>query len=211
LLDFAYRKFSNESAIMFIKNLVFSVFVLTFIGVTNAAVIQLDLAGKAGAGLLGGNENTASNTVAPPGTGGETGVGIFYDDVTNLLTINVGWGTGNGFSNLTGNSTVAHIHGPTAAGGSTAFTQNAGVKYGLDSLPGFNNSAISGGFNGTLSILEADEAGLKNGQFYLNFHTALNPGGEIRGNLINVSVPVPASSLLLLAGLGVFGFSKRRD
>jgi hypothetical protein len=90
---------------------------------------------------------------------------------TLQLTINVGWGVANGFTNLSGNSPVAHIHGPTAAGGVAAFTQNAGFKYGFDSIPGFSNSASSGSFIGVITIIEADEAALRAGQFYLNYQT----------------------------------------
>ena len=86
--------------------------------------------------------------------------------------------------------------------------QNAAVKYPLNTLAGWNSSASSGGFNGTISILDADEAALLNGQFYFNAHTSLNPGGEIRGELIMV----PEPSTWACFGLGAAGllWSMRR-
>jgi hypothetical protein len=162
-----------------------------------ASIIFFDLTGLAGFGLRGGNETTALN--GTPGSGGETGAGIFYDDVSNLLTINAAWGSANGFTDLTGPTIAGHLHGPTASGGVAAYNQTAAVKYPLNTLAGWNNSASSGGFNGSITILAADEAALLNGQFYFNAHTTLNSGGEIRGQLI----AVPEPSLLALAGLGV--------
>ena len=169
----------------------------------NAALIPFDLKGTAGTGLLIGNENPA---VLSGGSGGKMGAGIVFNDVTLVLSIFTGWGTTNGFTNLTGNATAGHLHGPTVSGGAAAFTQSAGVKYGLDSLAGWNASASAGGFNGTVTILAADVAALENGQFYMNVHTAANGGGEIRGYL--TVVPEPSTAALLV--IGALGMAARR-
>jgi hypothetical protein len=174
---------------------------LVFLGLSAAApaaTIPFDLQGQAGFGLLPGNET--SPVAGTPGTGGETGAGISYDDVSNVLTINIGWGVLNGFTDLTGNATMGHIHGPTASGGTASFTQSAGIRYVLDSQPGWTASATSGGFLGTVTIAEADEPALLNGQMYINIHTFTNPGGEIRGNLVVVPEPSPVGLGLLAAG-----------
>ena len=171
----------------------------------NAAIIQFDLKGTGGTGLLGGNENPG---VAGGGSGGEIGSGISFNDVTLVLTIATGWGSGNGFTNLTGNATGGHLHGPTVSGGTAAWTQSTGVKYVLDSLGGWNASASSGGFNGTVTILAGDVAALENGQFYMNVHTATNGGGEIRGYL--TMVPEPSVLGLLAFGAVALGSGWRR-
>jgi hypothetical protein len=178
------------------KTLIAVLFSAACLTQAQAAIIQFDLLGRAGAGLLGGNEFPTA--VTGGGSGGELPGGIFYDDISNLLTLNVGWGSANGFINLTGNTTAGHLHGLTTSGGVASFTQTASPKYFLDSLPGWNTSASAGGYSGTISILAADEAALLNGQFYFNVHTAVNGGGEIRGNL----VPVPEPSTIAL-GVGI--------
>jgi len=167
---------------------------------TQAGIVLFDLQGKAGTGLLPGNENTA--VTGSPGTGGERLTGISFDDVSRILTINVGWGSANGFTNLTGNATVGHIHGFTTSGGVASFTENASARYSLDSLPGWNNSATAGGFIGSIVIPLADVAALLNGQSYINIHTTTNGPGEIRGNLVVVPEP-PSVALVALAGLPV--------
>jgi len=180
---------------------------LALVSSSQAATVEFDLLGKAGSGLLPGNENHVPT--GDTGKGGEFGAGISYDTTSNVLAINIRWGGEFiGFENLTGNATAGHIHGPTASGGTGSFTQNASVKYGLDSLMGWDNDAFAGGFQGTVNILEADEAALLNGQFYINVHTSMNIGGEIRGNL--VAVPEPGTMALVAAGLGVLAMSARR-
>jgi hypothetical protein len=167
------------------------------------ATFNVDLRGRAGPGLLPGNEIHAIN--GTPGSGGEVGAGITFDDVTKGLTINVGWGSGQGFTNLTGNATVGHIHGITSSPAPAAFNQTAGVTLGLDNLSGWNNSATNGGFVGTVTLNPAQEAALFAGSMYINVHTSANGPGEIRGNLV---IPEPAT-LTVLAALGV-GLLRRR-
>ncbi len=190
------------------KLLKYSLIVITLAAASSAhaAVLLFDLQGKAGAGLLAGNENgTVSGSF---GSGGEIGAGITYDDASNILTLNFGWGTGNGFTDLTGNAAAGHIHGPTASSGTASFTENASVLIGLDGLPGWSNSASAGGFSGSVTLTAGQETNLLAGQLYVNVHTATNPGGEIRGNL--VVVPEPSSVVISGLGLGMLAGRRKR-
>jgi hypothetical protein len=172
---------------------------------SQAAVIPFDLSGTAGAGLRIGNENPA---ILSGGSGGEIGAGISFNDSTLVLTINIAWGSANGFTDLTGNAIAGHIHGPTASGGTAAFTQNANVLIGLDSLAGWNPSASAGGFSGTVTLTSTQATDLLAGKDYINVHTTTNSGGEIRGYL--VAVPEPASVGLLACGVGALMLRRRR-
>lgn len=64
-----------------------------------------------------------------------------------------------------------------------------------------NGGTVSSAFNALVFGLDA-------GMAYLNIHTSLFPGGEIRGLLS--PVPEPESYALLLAGLGVLALFTRR-
>jgi hypothetical protein len=123
-----------------------------------------------------------------------------------MLTINVAWGSGNGFSDLTGDSIAMHLHG--AEGGSQ--TTASGVLIGLNSLSGFDASSTDGGFSGSVALNASQEAIVLNGESYLNIHTDANGGGELRANLVQVSAVPEPSSLTLMALAGMAGLIRRR-
>jgi len=171
-----------------------------------AAIVPFDLIGKGATGISGANEN--GTLTGTPGSGGEVGAGITFDTVALQLTLNVGWGSGKGFTDLTGNTTGGHIHGPTAGTGTAAYSQNASILFPLDTTAGWTPSGTNGGYVGVVQMTAAQAQQLLSGQYYFNVHTTANPGGEARGNL--VAVPEPA-------GLGMMGLAgaalwrRRRD
>jgi CHRD domain len=184
--------------------LVRSMMLIGFFSVSaNAANIAFDLKGTAGTGLLAANEPAAPIG----GSGGEIGAGIFFDDVTNLLTVNVGWGSSQGFVDLTSLSNNSHIHGPTASNNGAGFTQTAGVVVNLTR----SSNAVTGGVitNAPIALTAAQKADLLNGKYYINIHTVNNGGGEIRGFLVPVAptqVPLDSWWALLLIALFVVSF-----
>jgi hypothetical protein len=162
-----------------------------------AATVLFDLMGRAGPGLIPGNE--FPSVPASTGSGGEIGAGISFDTVTKVLTINVGWGSGHGFTDLTSAANNSHVHGPAG------FNAAAGVVF---NLPRADSTANAGFIStSTVPLNATQEADLLAGNYYINIHTVNNGGGEIRGNL--VVVPEPSRSLLALAGLSL-GLLRRR-
>lgn len=169
---------------------------LAFAASSNAATILFDIGGRSGLGMRFSNENPTS--ASGSGTGGENGAGISYDNSTKVLTLNVGWGSGKGFTDLTGTVTAAHIH----AAADNLFTSSGAVIINLDgATAGFNSSGTNGGWTNTqVTLTGAQETQLLNGQLYLNAHTTANSGGEIRGNLVAQAVPEPGSAVLAVCG-----------
>lgn len=171
----------------------------------NAALIPFDLQGTAGFGLLPGNEPGAITG----GTGGEIGAGITFDNVSNLLTLNIGWGSSQGFTDLSSLANNSHIHGPTANNNGSGFTQTAAVLFTLNRT----SNAVTGGTftspSNTITLTAAQAIDLNNGKYYVNIHTANNGGGELRGFL--VPVPEPSVAALLVTGaVGMFARRRRR-
>jgi len=111
------------------------------------------------------NESQALTTCnpnpAPPNGGGSAGV--TYDSVTNVLTWDIT------FSNLSAAPTAAHFHGPAIPG------QDAGIQVPITDLTSPSM--------GTATITDAQETDLLAGKYYINYHTAACPGGEIRGQV----------------------------
>lgn len=74
------------------------------------------------------------------------------------------------YSGLSGPATAAHFHGPAEAG------KNAGVAVAIP-------NATSSPAEGSATLTDAQAADLLAGKYYINVHTAANPGGEIRGQV----------------------------
>jgi hypothetical protein len=158
------------------------------------------------ANLSGANEVPPN---ASPGTGNVT---VVLDTIAETLKID------GSFSNLTSNTTMAHIHCCAPLG------TNAGVATVPPTFTGFPLGVTSGTFSGTLNLLDPASYnppfiaanggtaaaaavvlmnGIINGQSYFNIHTVNIGGGEIRGQL--AAVPLPAALPLFATGLGALG------
>jgi hypothetical protein len=149
---------------------------------------------------------------ASPGTGSAE---VTYDDVAHSLRVQIS------FSGLLGTTTASHIHAPTAlpdtgtamvattvptfAGfplGVTAGTYDSGWL-DLTSASSYNPAFITARGGTTATAEAALAAALAADTAYLNIHTTLFAGGEIRGFLH--AVPEPASWAMMLLGFGMTG------
>ncbi|MBR0843944.1 CHRD domain-containing protein [Bradyrhizobium liaoningense] len=75
------------------------------------------------------------------------------------------------YSGLSGPATAGHFHGPAEAG------KNAGVAVPIANI-------ASSPVEGSATLTDAQAADLLAGKYYINIHTAANPGGEIRGQVM---------------------------
>ena len=108
---------------------------------------------------LDGKSEVPDNTSA--GTGSAD---LDYDAASKKLSWKVT------YSGLTGPATAAHFHGPAETG------KNAGVAVAIP-------NATSSPAEGSATLTDAQAADLQAGKYYINVHTAANPGGEIRGQV----------------------------
>jgi CHRD domain len=108
---------------------------------------------------LDGKSETPPNASAGKGT-----ADIDYDAATKKLTWKLT------YSGLSGPATAAHFHGPAEPG------KNAGVAV---AIPNAGTSPAEG----SATLTDAQAADLMAGKYYVNVHTAANPGGEIRGQV----------------------------
>jgi len=101
----------------------------------------------------------------PPNTSAGTGsADLDYDAATKKLSWKLT------YSGLSGPATAAHFHGPAETG------KNGGVAVAIP-------NATSSPAEGSATLTDAQAADLVAGKYYINVHTAANPGGEIRGQV----------------------------
>src|SRR6202521_5085890 len=102
---------------------------------------------------LSGASEVPANTSA-----GKGAADIDYDAATKKMSWKLT------YSGLSGPATAAHFHGPAEAG------KNAGVAV---AIPGATSSPAAG----SAVLTDAQAADLMAGKYYINVHTAANPGG----------------------------------
>jgi len=158
-----------------------------------------------------------SPPVASPATGSTI---VVFDMDAHTLIVNMT------FSGLLGTTTAAHIHCCTAVPN----TGNVGVASETPTFNGFPLGVSSGSYSMSYDTTQASSwsptflannggttagaeaalgAGLASGSAYLNIHTNLYAGGEIRANL--APIPEPASIVMLLAGIPLVAYARRRQ
>jgi CHRD domain/PEP-CTERM motif len=164
---------------------------------------------------LSGPQESPPN--ASPGTGFAT---ITLNTGANSLHVVVS------FSGLLGTTTASHIHCCTALPG----TGTAMVATTTPTFAGFPLGVTSGSYDNVLDLMMTSSynpafvtaeggtvagaeaaliAGMLAGDTYLNIHTTVVPGGEIRG-FLPAAAPEPTTIALLGIGLAGFAVSRRR-
>jgi hypothetical protein len=110
------------------------------------------------------------------------------------------------FTGLLGTTTASHIHAPTAVAG----TGTAGVATQTPYFTGFPIGVTSGSYDNTFDMTQTSSynssfvtanggtaagaeaalfAAIADGKAYLNVHSSVFTGGEIRGFLVPTSTP----------------------
>lgn len=183
-----------------------------------AVLAALSLASVAQAAPIMYGASLDGPSEAPPNASPGTGASIaVYDPIAKTLRVQFS------FSGLIGTTTAAHIHGPTVTPG----TGTAGVMTPTPFFPGMPIGVTSGSYDQTFDLTQAASynpafvtanggtaagaeaalaAALADGKAYLNIHTSVFGGGEIRG--FYAVVPEPSS--LFLLSLGAVAVIRRR-
>jgi hypothetical protein len=129
-----------------------------------AAIVMLAASASFGQEVKMKADLTGAQEVPPVTTQGKGSADVAFDAASKKLSWTVT------YSGLSGPATAAHFHGPAEPG------KNAGVAV---PIPNQANSPVSG----SATLTDAQAADLAAGRYYVNIHTAVNPGGEIRGQV----------------------------
>ncbi len=111
---------------------------------------------------------TGAQQVPPVQTSATATADLSYDPATRVVTWSVT------YSGLSGPATMAHFHGPAAAG------KNGPPVIWLTEKGKPVESPIKG--EATLTPEQAQQ--FSAGEWYINVHTQANPGGEVRGQVV---------------------------
>ena len=158
--------------------------------------------------LSGANETTPNASTA-------TGAGtLILSTDRNKIKVNASW------AGLSGPATIGHAHccalqganGPVAVDFEPPNVATGALSrfYDLTDIATYGGGFLAANGGTAASARLAFLAGLEGGGAYYNIHSALYPGGEIRGNLAAVAVPEPAAWAMLITGFGLTGALMRR-
>jgi hypothetical protein len=111
---------------------------------------------------------TGAQQVPPVQTSATATADLSYDPATRVVTWSVT------YSGLSGPATMAHFHGPAAAG------KNGPPVIWLTAKGKPVENPIKG--EATLTPEQAQQ--FSAGEWYINVHTQANPGGEVRGQVV---------------------------
>jgi hypothetical protein len=172
----------------------------------------MSFAPRTHAGIISYTAHLDGLSESPPNASPGTGFAeVDVDDVAQTMRVQVT------FSGLLGTTTASHIHSPTL----NPDAGTAGVATQTPTFAGFPLGVTSGTYDQTFDLTDASTynpafvtanggtvagaeaallAGMAAGKAYLNIHTTVVPGGEIRGFLR----PVPEPASLVLAAVGGF-------
>jgi hypothetical protein len=106
------------------------------------------------------------------------------DDVTGAYSITCN------YANLLANATAAHLHGLTA--GVDPLNESASPMAGAQAWNYTGGTSGSFTRTGTISLTNLD--GMMDNRSYVNIHSSLYPGGEIRGQMTVTTVSADAGS-----------------
>lgn len=176
-----------------------SLLCLSFFSPASADTVHFSFQGTAGEGILAQSENPP---VPGGGTGGIMSGGVKLDTDTNELSMDFGWGAGNGFTNLSSDVELLNIHGPTPSSGEDAWTESGDV---IATLEGYNPAFDSGRFIGTIALTNEQVEELLAGRFYIHFHTKVNGGGEARGYFTVTETEVEPDNVKVTLGMAATG------
>lgn len=112
-----------------------------------------------------GGKLSGTNQVPAVVSGGSGTAEVTLNKDTNLLTWKVT------YSGLSGPARAAHFHGPATT------AQSVGVVLGF-------TGSVESPIQGTATLTPAQAADILAGKWYVNVHTARNPGGEIRAQVV---------------------------
>jgi hypothetical protein len=156
-----------------------------------------------------------------PGSMGNGMASVVYDSTAHTLQVDFTW------NDLTGTTTVAHIHccvdPPGTIGvatypmtfpgfpmGTTSGTYSSPTPINLMETASYTEGFLTDFGGGTAAGAEsALVAGLMSGRAYLNVHSTFAPGGEIRDFL--QPIPEPGTMALFVVPIAVFMVYRARN